>query len=256
MARAHAHTTLRGLRVSRPDVTIAVTCHDQASLVSAAVRSALSQERACGVFVVDDGSQDGSPEVAEALGVTVHRLSHRGALATFRAAVDLVETPFYCLLNADDELEPGFVARTRPALDDPAVGFVYTGYRLVGAASGVVRVPPFDLATLRWGNYVHGASLVRKAAYESVGGFDERFAGHHEDWALWVAVARAGWQGAAVDEPLLRYRRHVQGSRNPATTREVELARWLLFRRDPGLYGASGLLRLAASRVRLAITGR
>lgn len=242
--------------MSQPDVTIAVTCHDQVAFVAAAVRSALAQERAGRVFVVDDGSTDGSPDEAARLGVPVHRLSHRGALATFRAAVDLVDTPFYCLLNADDELEPGFVARTRPALEDPAVGFVYTGYRLMGAASGVVRVPAFDLATLRWGNYVHGASLARKAAYESVGGFDERFAGHHEDWALWVAMARVGWQGVAVDEPLLRYRRHEYASRNPSAARDVEMARWLLFRRDPGLYGAAGLLRLAASRIRLALTGR
>ena len=65
-------------------------------------------------MVVDDGSVDDSLQVAEALGVPCHALPHRGALATFRAGVDLVETPFYLLLNADDILEPTYVERTRP----------------------------------------------------------------------------------------------------------------------------------------------
>jgi glycosyltransferase involved in cell wall biosynthesis len=208
------------------------------------------------VVVVDDGSDDGSADVAEQLGVAVERLPHRGALATFRAAVDAVETPFYCLLNADDELDPHYLELTRPHIDEPDIGFVYTGTQLTGSEDRIVHVPGYDPLTLRWGNYVHAASLVRKAAYVDVGGFDEGFADHHEDWALWVAMAARGWRGVAVDQPLLRYRRYETPSRNRESANEIEQARWRLFRRHPRLYGVTGLGRLLGSSARLALTGR
>jgi GT2 family glycosyltransferase len=243
-------------RLSAADVTIVVTCFDQAAYIADALRSALEQTRAVRVLMVDDGSTDESVRMARDLGVDCLELPHRGALATFRAGVERVGTPFYCLLNGDDILDPRFLERTRPAMDDPRVGFVYTGFEWFGAAHRVVEAPPFHVRTLRFGNYVHAASLVRKAAYESVGGFDERFADHHEDWALWLAMARKGWVGVPVNEPLLRYRQHEGQSRNRAETARIEDARWRLFLRDPAAYGVSGLLRLAASRVKLAVTGR
>lgn len=238
------------------DVTIVVTSYMQSQFVKAAVSSAMSQTVACRVVLVDDGSDDGSVEVAERLGVEAVSLAHRGALATFRSAVDLVETPFYVLLNADDLLDTRYVELTRPLADVPDVGFVYTAMENFGAETGTFNAPGFNIQTLKWGNYVHAASLTRKAAYESVGGFDSRFTGHHEDWALWLSMARNGWRGVALDLPLLRYRHQETQGRNPEATRDIEKARWRLFWRDPALYGLTGLGRLIASSAKVALTGR
>jgi glycosyltransferase involved in cell wall biosynthesis len=238
------------------EVTIVVSCYRQAAFLPAAVASARGQTVPCRVVVVDDGSDDGSLDIAEGLDVEVVGFPHRGALATFRGGVDLVDSPFYVLLNADDELDHRYVELTRPLIEDEDVGFVYTGVRLVGAQDRLVHVPAFAIDTLRFGNYVHAASLVRKGAYESVGGFDDGFADHHEDWALWMAMAAAGWRGVGLDEPLLTYRRHAEGSRNAESVRDIEAARWRLFRRHPRLYGARGLARLAASRAKLAVAAR
>jgi glycosyltransferase involved in cell wall biosynthesis len=235
-------------------VTIVITCFNQVAFIEESVRSALAQSVPCRVIVVDDGSTDGAPDVAEKLGAEVIRLAHRGALATFRAGVELVETPFYCLLNADDALNPAFVERTRPVLDDPRVGFVYTAVARTGASTGIDPARTFDRGALRWGNYVHAASLTR-AAYRAVGGFDPAFHDHLEDWALWVAIVAEGWVGVAIDEPLLRYRQHGENSRNKTSRGEVERARLRIALRHPRYYGATGMVRLAGSAARLAITG-
>ena len=134
-------------------------------------RSALGQSVPCRVFVADDGSSDRGPDVAEKLGVEVFRLPHRGAVATFRAGVELVATPFYCLLNADDALDSAFVERTRPVLDDPGSVRLHRR-RPDRRVDGNRSARPFDRGALRWGNYVHAASLTRTAAYRAVGGFD------------------------------------------------------------------------------------
>lgn len=237
------------------DVTIVVSCYEQQAYIGEALQSALGQTQPAQVVMVDDGSSDGSVEVAERLGVECHALPHQGALKTFRAAVDLVQTSFYCLLNGDDVLDPRYVELTRPLMENEHVGFVYTGFEWFGAADRLVEAPPFDARSLAYGNYAHAASLVRTEAYRSVGGFDPSFADHHEDWALWVAMTQQGWIGAPVNEPLLRYRQHETGSRNRGEAAKIEEARWRLFRRYPGAYGATGFARLAASRLKLAVTG-
>lgn len=242
------------MTTQRSDVTIVISSYNQAAFIGEAVQSALQQNVACTVLVVDDGSNDGSAEIAEQLGAHVVRRPHRGAMETFRTCVELVETPFYCLLNGDDGLEPTYVARTRPLIDDPRVGFVYTGVLYTGAVSGTRPARAFDAGALRWGNYVHGASLTRKAAYDAVGGFDRAFVDQFEDWALWVSIANAGWIGVPVDQPLLRYRRHVGASRNPTGAWELERARWRIATRYPRFYGAGGFARLAGSSLKLALT--
>jgi glycosyltransferase involved in cell wall biosynthesis len=235
------------------DVTIAITCYNQARFIGEAISSALAQTYRPEVFLIDDGSTDGSADIAEGMGVKVVRRPHRGALMTFRAAVDLVTTDYYCLLNGDDALEPEYLERTHPHMQDPSVGFVYTSWRYIGAMSGIQHARPFDARPLLFGNYVHAASLTRRSAYEQVGGFDEAFKDHFEDWALWVAMVQAGWKGVAVDEPLHRYRRHDWPTRNPTSMRAFQRARLRLALRYPTAYGITGFTRLAASAARLAL---
>jgi len=231
------------------DVTIIVSSYQQAATVGGAVRSALAQTYACHVLCVDDGSTDGSAEAAGLTGVEVVELPHRGALATFRAGADLVETAFFLILAGDDALEPTFLEATRRLMADPRVGFAYTGVRYVGARSGVRPAPPFDSRRLLRGNYAHGSSLTRTAAYREVGGFDPAFARTLEDWALWVAMVDAGWKGAGVRDPLLRYTIHESATRNARSLRSVYNVRWRLWRKHRRLYGLRGLAVLVASEL-------
>jgi glycosyltransferase involved in cell wall biosynthesis len=235
--------------MTAPDVTIIVSSYEQAVTVGTAVRSALAQTYPCRVVAVDDGSADGSAEAARRAGVPVIELPHGGALAAFRAAADSVTTPFFLILAGDDALEPGYVEATVREMADPEVGFVYTGVRYVGALSGVRYAHPFDRRRLLRGNYAHGTSLVRTEAYRSVGGFDPAFERTLEDWALWVDMVAAGWKGAAVRAPLLRYTIHPDASRNARSLRSVYDVRWRLWRAHRRLYGLRGLAVLVASEL-------
>jgi glycosyltransferase involved in cell wall biosynthesis len=235
--------------VAGSDVTIVVACYRQAVTIERAIHSALAQTYPCRVVCVDDGSADGSVEVARRTGVEVVGLPHGGALAAFRAGADLVGTAFFMILAGDDALEPTYVEVARRLMVDPRVAFAYTGVRYVGARSGVRPAPPFDARRLLRGNYAHGSSLIRTAAYREVGGFDPAFARTLEDWALWVAMIDAGWNGAGVPGPLLRYTIHESATRNARSLRSVYNVRWRLWRKHRRLYGPRGLALLVVSEL-------
>ncbi len=132
---------------------------------------------------------------------------------------------------------------------DPWIGFVYTAARFFGAREGATHPPPFDRRSLLRGNYAHGSSLIRTAAYRSVGGYNSAFERTLEDWALWVDMVAAGWRGRLVNKELLWYRIHRQASRGTRSMREVRAARWRLWRRHPRAYGITGLSMLIAGEL-------
>jgi GT2 family glycosyltransferase len=55
------------------------------------------------------------------------------------------------------------------------------------------------------------ASVVRRAAFNQAGGFDEALSGYEDD-DLFVRFFRLGWEHAFLDRPLLRFRIHSNGS--------------------------------------------
>lgn len=154
-----------------------------------------------------------------------------GTLAEVRnAGLNLVRTEWVCFLDADDELEPGFVEAMERGTADvraPAVRYVPWSANLVrgvrpdgvGREARVPRVVGREHAShecraecLAYGNWLVIGSVVRTELVRAVGGFEEWPV--YEDFALWSRI----WKqtGATFEAvPQAVYRAHVrQNSRN------------------------------------------
>ena len=66
-----------------------------------------------------------------------------------------------------------------------------------------------DLPALLARNAVNGAALVRREAFEAVGGYDESMREGCEDWDFWLRLVESGRSGAIIPEVLFYYRRRV-----------------------------------------------
>ena len=94
---------------ARPTVAVVVPCYNHARFVERAIESIFSQTyRQIELVVIDDGSTDGSTEIARrALAPSpfpcrfVAR-ENRGATATINEAISLSSAPFINILNSDD----------------------------------------------------------------------------------------------------------------------------------------------------------
>ena len=209
-------------------VSVIIPCHNQSAFLAEAIGSALQQtHQPVEVIVVDDGSTDDTVRVARDHPVQLLTQVRQGVCAAVNTGIEASHGQFVMRLDADDILEPSYVAETLAALEErPAAQFAYTEVSYFGALQGTYPVEEFDPNSLAERNYIHASALMRRTAFERVGGYDEQMSSARcEDWDLWLSFAERDLPGVLVRKPLLRYRRYATKSRNTLDWRSLRLWR-------------------------------
>ena len=112
-------------------VSFLIPAYNEAATIGEVLDRIAELELEVQVIVVDDGSRDGTADIAEAKGATVIRQPNRGKGAAIRAAIPRVEGDIAVIQDADMEYDPAEV----PALIDPILrgaADVVFGSRLSG----------------------------------------------------------------------------------------------------------------------------
>ncbi len=200
------------------DVSVIIPTKDRHTLLATAVRSALAQNGLTAeVIVVDDGS---ARAVVPAYSATPGRVvlqrhaGPRGVSAARNTGIGRATGRWIAFLDDDDVWAPTKLARQLEAAAATDRSWVYAGYvdvdpdlELIGGTPPADPDAVMDLLTSH-NSVPAGASsvLVRSAALARVGGFDVSLR-VHEDWDLWLRLARLG-PPACVREPLVALRWH------------------------------------------------
>jgi len=181
--------------------------------VREAVLSVLSQTMAdLELIVVDDDSTDSTPEILASFRdprLQVLRRARGGLTSALNVALRLARGPLVARLDADDVALPERLERQLSFLSArPDVGLVGTAAREVDAAGrevAVVRPPTDDAgirrALIRRNPFVHSSVVMRRAAVEQAGGYDEAFP-VAQDYDLWMRMSRVT-RMANLPEPLV-----------------------------------------------------
>ena len=211
------------------DLSVVMPVRDGAATIGAALASiAARAEGLAEIVVVDDGSADGSADVARAADarVRVLRLEGGGIGAARNAGVAAARGPLLAFLDADDEWLAGAPDPRREALAaDP-------GAIVLGAVE-VVEGERASTGPL----WSFGAALMRRETWERVGPVDRDLTTGGDDVEWFLRARDAGVPLVHVADPVLRYVRRAGSMSGP----------------DPGL----GLLRgLNAAVRRRAAEGR
>lgn len=213
-----------------PTISVIIPAYRAASTVTAAVASAWSQiPPPYEVIVADDGSDDGTGDVAAEVGATVLRLPRgNGAIARNRAA-ELARGELLAFLDADDRWMPGKLALHGSAwATHPGASFIFdpsTHVDSEGRQYGLFgRGPdgPLDWhAFLDRRQWAGGSTFsVRREGYRAVGGCNEGLT-MLQDVDLWVRLAAAHGPAFRVNPSRTWYTRSPGGiSRTPSRIRE------------------------------------
>jgi glycosyltransferase involved in cell wall biosynthesis len=181
---------------SEPLVSVVIPAHDAERYLGAAIESVLAQRPASmEILVVDDGSTDGTVDVAESFAprVSVHSQPAAGPGAARNAGVALTRGRYIAFLDADDMWAPGklgiqlFAFAASPGTD-MVFGHLreFVSPELDPDVACRVR-PRLDLLPA----YLPGSLLVRRESFLRVGPLREDLAmGEFVDW-----MARARERG-------------------------------------------------------------
>lgn len=196
------------LRTAPIGITAVMPAFNAAEFIAESIASLLAQtEPPVEVIVVDDGSKDDTASVAERAGARVIRQANGGPAAARNAGIRSATTEGIALLDADDIARPTRLARQRGHLAEPNVAVVFSAHHVEGKLPPVPP-PVLDFEALWARNWIPTSTvLLRKTAWQAVGGFDEaRDLIGVEDYNCWLRMAHAGWRFARVADILVDYR--------------------------------------------------
>ena len=206
-----------------PDISVVITLYNYGHQINEAIDSiAGSISVTPEVLVIDDHSTDNSVEIVRRmmaerpwLPITlIRKHANQGLSAARNTGFEMARCEYVFVLDADNYLYPNGLHTLREALDSSSAAFCYgiidRFHNSAGRAStSLVSHLPWDPRFLTKGNYIDAMALIRRSAWDSVGGYDkvmdETFGGW-EDFDLWLRFAAAGYEGLLVPTPVARYR--------------------------------------------------
>lgn len=150
-------------------IAIVIAGYNHGQYLAEAIESALAQTHPCEVVYVDDGSTDGSADVARRYPVRLIEQANAGVSAARNAGIASVDAQHVLCLDADDMLEPDAV-ELMLGLDDIVCPSVHT----FGAAdSGWIPTLQHPTASdFVRANHTICAALFLREVWEA-GPFDE-----------------------------------------------------------------------------------
>ncbi len=218
----------------KPKVSVVIPVgpgHEQ--IVVDALDSLLAQtERHWEAIVVNDTGKRlglvGYPFVK-----VVNTKGTQGAGAARNLGIARAAAPLILCLDADDYLEPECLDYML-GVHQVYGGIVYSDCYLIRDGETVRHeFPDWNPDVLFQGTILGVTSLMPKAVWEEVGGFDETL-DSFEDWVFWLDACLKGHCATRIDVPLYNYR-HLTGARREVGVAMKETMR-PYFEKKYGLY--------------------
>ncbi|MBI5696869.1 MAG: glycosyltransferase family 2 protein [Nitrospirae bacterium] len=210
-----------------PSVSVIIPCYNYARFLPAAVESVCAQTfRGFEIIIVDDGSPDDTAGVAMRMiekhgdvEIRLIRQENKGLPGARNSGIAASAGEYFLPLDADDILKPEYLEKVVAALDGcPSAAVAYSWTEYFGERTGVEPQGGFTLRNMLLRAGPSSAALIRKSAWERVGGYNPAMKGF-EEWEFYLSLFEAGYGGVVVTEPLFMYRRH-EGSMVDRTNRD------------------------------------
>jgi glycosyltransferase involved in cell wall biosynthesis len=168
-------------------ISVIIPVHNGGAFIAAALRSVLHQTLpADEVIVVDDGSTDGSADIAARFGppVRVLRQTHQGVAAATNAGIAEVSGEFLAFLDADDLWAENKLAEQSEALAanlslDAVFGLVV---QFTDLECQIAEPRDIKQGSENFEGVCKSAMLIRRASFDRVGPFDAATLADSVEW--------------------------------------------------------------------------
>lgn len=232
-------------------VSVAVSLHNYADRIEGTLDALAAQTYAgLELIVVDDASSDGSGQRVQAWmerhrhrfprSLLVEHQGNGGLAAARNTGFRLARAPWVWVQDADDPIHPAALEQLqRVAVRVSAhVAVVHPLMLILAEEEWPVAYQgegrPWQREAFRRANTVAATALVRREAWEEVGGY-VHIPGGWEDYDFWCQLMDAGWTGVQCPQVLAGYVIHPTSMTRTSTLVRAAQLEQLLQQRHPWL---------------------
>ena len=228
-----------------PRVAVVVITHQRRDELLRAVDRLLALPEQPRVVVVDNGSTDGTADAVRARFPSVELIASQENLGAVgrNVGVARLDTPYVAFCDDDTWWEPGSLRTAADTFDAHPRLAVLTARILVEPGSTedpiVAELRDSPVVGADWlpgpalGSFLAGASVLRRAAFDEVGGFSERLWLGGEEELMAGDLAAAGWELCYL--PALTVHHQASRARDPHRRRAdgIRNTLWTTWLRRP-----------------------
>lgn len=197
-------------------LTAVVITHKLEQYVHRAIASVLTQTRRPDRIILL--GTDCRAETLDALmrweglpGVEIHVTQKPltcAASKNYAASVLYMEDEAFFTLDADDWISPHYVEKCMGAMEAGGYAVVGCDYQVINPYGYMAQASAnkADIADVVNLNPLPSCSIIRRSAFEEMGGYDESFA--FEDWGLWLRLWQSGAKMSRYPLTMFTYLKH------------------------------------------------
>jgi glycosyltransferase involved in cell wall biosynthesis len=206
-----------------PLVSVVIPVFNGERFLREAVESVLAQQySSLEIIVVDDGSTDGTANVARSLAETVRYFyqTNQGPAAARNRGIEQAQGSLIAFADADDLWPADKLELQLPYLiKEPAVDIVLGRIQQVFLSEAHELAEPAFSVNL-------GSAIIRKSVFERVGLFDETMR-YSEDVDWFMRARESGAAIVTIDAVTLLYRQHEENMTRGKSTSELNVLKAL-----------------------------
>jgi glycosyltransferase involved in cell wall biosynthesis len=193
-------------------VSVIIPCYNQGIFIEEAIESVLAQSyQDFEIIVINDGSND--PVTIDILNglqkskTAVYHTANAGVSAARNYGIKQCSGTFILPLDADDRIDNRMLEIAVPLLEhNSMLELIATGVQYFGEIHTKEFLPAYNPKQHLLQNLFFNTSLIRKATFDKINGYDESFKEGWEDWDLFVRMIDDISQVYIIKDYLLHYR--------------------------------------------------
>lgn len=209
-----------------PKVSVIIPSYNLGRYLGETLQSVMDQSfKDWECLIVENGSTDGSVSLVKETAARDSRFipvllpENKGVAVARNRGLEMAGGEYILFLDADDLIEPGYMAAAVEVLDaDPSLTLVY-GRAVRFGAETQWDLPPFSMETMLACNCLYISCFFRRVDAPA---FDGAFKAGFEDWDFWLSLLEKTDAPAVKFLPELCFRyRTRRGSRNTGVSDDV-----------------------------------
>lgn len=215
-------------------ISIVIPSYNQAEYLPDAIESAYNQTYIPHeIIVVDDGSTDGSLEIAKGYEfsqfpliespVKVISQVNKGLPSARNTGIMASTGDYIFFLDADDIMMENCLEKIAQEILKTNADVVAPSFKCFGKENNTVILGGFQMEDLMIANRLGYFSAIRRSALVEIGGYSPKMKYGYEDWHLWFDLFGRGKTISVIQEALVLYRTKEKSMITDANTHNEEL---------------------------------